>query len=103
VGALAVHGVCGCWGALAVGLFADGSYGFGWNGVSGPVRGLLFSDPGQLLAQLIGVGANVLFVFPVAYGFFKLCDRWFGNRVDPETESIGLDPNEMGADAYPEG
>jgi Amt family ammonium transporter len=103
VGALAVHGVCGCWGALAVGLFADGSYGFGWNGVSGPVRGLLFGDPGQLLAQLIGVGANVLFVFPVAYGFFKLCDRWFGNRVDPETESIGLDPNEMGADAYPEG
>jgi Amt family ammonium transporter len=103
VGALAVHGVCGCWGALAVGLFADGSYGFGWNGVSGPVRGLLFGDPGQLLAQLIGVGANVLFVFPVAYGFFKLVDRWFGNRVDPETEHTGLDETEMGAEAYPEG
>ncbi|HVT08572.1 MAG TPA: ammonium transporter [Polyangia bacterium] len=103
VGAFAVHGVCGCWGALAVGLFADGTYGVGWNGVAGPVRGLLFGDPRQLLAQVIGVAANVLFVFPAAYGFFKLTDRLIGNRVSAEVEWSGLDSSEMGSEAYPPG
>ena len=32
VGAIAVHGVCGTFGVLAVGIFANGSYGAGWNG-----------------------------------------------------------------------
>jgi Amt family ammonium transporter len=103
VGAFAVHGVCGTWGALSLGLFADGTYGIGWNGVAGPVRGLLFGDPSQLVAQVIGVGTNVLFVFPVAYGFFKLTDRFVGNRVNAEVEFTGLDSSEMGSEAYPPG
>ena len=103
VGAIAVHGACGAWGALALGLFADGTYGFGWNGVAGPVRGLVFGDPGQLGAQVIGVVANALFVFGAAYGFFRLVDRLMGNRVDAEVESVGLDTLEMGSDAYPPG
>jgi len=103
VGAVSVHGVCGCWGVLALGLFADGSYGAGWNGVDGPVRGLLFGDARQFVAQLIGVTANVLFVSGAAYAFFRLADRLLGNRVDPETESTGLDTTEMGAEAYPPG
>jgi Amt family ammonium transporter len=101
VGAIAVHGVCGAWGTLAVGLFADGSYGEGWNGVAGPVRGLLFGDPGQLAAQAVGAVTNVTVVFGLAFGFFRVVDRLVGNRVLPEVESTGLDELEMGSDAYP--
>jgi len=44
VGAISVHGVCGLWGILSVGLLADGTYGAGWNGVDGAVRGLFYGD-----------------------------------------------------------
>jgi len=103
VGAISVHGACGAWGALAVGLFADGSYGEGWNGVAGPVRGLLFGDPGQLFAQLVGVVTNLVFVFGLAFAFFHLVERIMGNRVPAEVEQAGLDMMEMGSDAYPRG
>ena len=103
VGAVAVHGACGILGALSVGLLADGSYGEGWNGVSGPVRGLLFGDATQLVAQSIGVLANVVFVFGSAFAFFKVLDRVMGNRVPAEVEYSGLDAMEMGTDAYPRG
>jgi Amt family ammonium transporter len=101
VGAIAVHGVCGAWGTLAVGLFADGSFGSGWNGVAGPVRGVLFGDPGQLAAQAIGVLTNAAVVFSGALVFFRVVDRLIGNRVDAEIETAGLDGMEMGSDAYP--
>jgi len=100
VGAIAVHGCCGAWGTLAVGLFADGNYGSGWNGVSGPVTGLLFGDARQFVAQVIGLVANVVFVFGLSFGFFKLLDRVIGNRVTAEVEWNGLDDAEMGAEAY---
>ncbi len=60
VGAIAVHGVNGAWGLIALGLLADGTYGGGLNG--GPeagVAGLFYGDPKQLLAQVIGIGANL--------------------------------------------
>lgn len=101
VGAITVHGVCGLWGTLAVGLFADGSYGDGWNGVAGPVRGLLFGDPGQLAAQAIAAATNAVVVFALAYGFFRMVERLVGNRVSHEVEWSGLDGLEMGSDAYP--
>src|SRR5258708_31758953 len=58
VGAISVHGTCGLWGVLSVGLFSDGTsnYGGSWNGVSGSVRGLFYGDASQLVAQLIGIG-----------------------------------------------
>ena len=101
VGAIAVHGVCGVWGAIAVGLFADGSFGEGWNGVAGPVRGLLFGDPRQLEAQLVGVVSCGGFVFGASYLLFRILDRLVGNRVAAEVETAGLDDLEMGSDAYP--
>ncbi|MFI5181613.1 MAG: ammonium transporter [Thermoanaerobaculia bacterium] len=103
VGAFPVHGVCGAWGTIALGLFADGTYGAGWNGVAGNVRGLLFGDTSQLVAQITGVVTNVVFVFATSYGFFRLVERIMGNRVPPEVEGNGLDLFEMGSDAYPHG
>ncbi len=101
VGAIAVHGACGVWGALALGIFADGSYGEGWNGVAGPVRGVLYGDPGQLVAQIIGVAVNAIVVFGLAWIFFSIVERTIGNRVLVEVEFTGLDALEMGSDAYP--
>jgi len=89
VGAIAVHGICGIWGALAVGIFADGSYGDGWNAVAGPVRGILYGDSGQFVAQLIGVSVNIVVVFGLAFAFFMIIERTIGNRVIPEVEYTG--------------
>ena len=100
-GAIPVHGVCGLWGALALGIFADGTYGNGWNSVAGPVRGLISGDPGQLVAQLIGVSANAIVVFSLALAFFVIVERTMGNRVLAEVEWSGLDSLEMGSEAYP--
>jgi Amt family ammonium transporter len=43
----------GFWGVLSLGLFADGSYGDGWNGVAGTVKGLFYGDATQFFAELI--------------------------------------------------
>jgi Amt family ammonium transporter len=101
VGAISVHGVCGAWGTLALGLFADGSFGEGWNGVSGTVRGLLFGGGRQLVAQVIGMTSNLLIVFGISYAFFRVVDLLIGNRPAAEVEWAGLDGMEMGSDAYP--
>ena len=65
VGAISVHGTCGLWGVISVGLFADGTsnYGGSWNGVNGSVTGLFYGDASQLVAQLVGVTTLVGFVF----------------------------------------
>ncbi|KAF0139157.1 MAG: ammonium transporter Amt family [Stygiobacter sp.] len=100
VGAVAVHGVNGAWGVLALGLFADGSYGDGWNGVAGTVKGLFYGDAGQFVAQLIGTITAIVFVFAMMYTFFKLQHKLFGIRVNAEDEIAGLDMPEMGIKGY---
>jgi ammonium transporter, Amt family len=101
VGAIAVHGVNGAWGCIALGLFADGTYGDGLNGVAGTVKGLFYGDGGQLAAQVIGVAVDFAFVGAASFVLFKILDLTIGNRVDKETEIKGLDVPEMGIEAYP--
>jgi ammonia channel protein AmtB len=87
---------------ISLGLFADGVYGDGWNGVPGKVTGLFYGAPKQFLAQCIGTLTCFVFVFASFYVFFKVLDAILGNRVSEETELSGLDLPEMGALAYPE-
>ncbi|PAP81768.1 ammonium transporter [Rubrivirga sp. SAORIC476] len=85
VGAVAVHGVCGAWGTLAVALFAADGFSLS-----------------QLGIQAIGVGAAFLWTFPVSYALFKALDLTMGLRISGEGESAGLDVHEHGTVAYPE-
>ncbi|HEX9548866.1 MAG TPA: ammonium transporter [Acidimicrobiales bacterium] len=100
VGAISVHGTCGLWGLIAVGLFADGTYGAGWQGVNGTVKGLFYGDGGQLVAELIGCAVILLWAWGGGWVFFKIQDRIQGIRSSPQDELAGLDLPEMGALAY---
>jgi Amt family ammonium transporter len=104
VGAISVHGTCGLWGVISVGLFADGTsnYGGSWNVVNGSVTGLFYGDPSQLVAQLIGCATLVGIVFTLSYVFNWLVDAIVGQRVGAQSELEGLDLPEMGALGYPE-
>ena len=102
VGAVSVHGVCGAWGMISLGLFADGSYGSGLNNIAGTVKGLFYGGGVQLAAQTVGVIVNFVFVFAVMYLFFKVLDRIVPMRVSEEVEFEGLDQNEVSVTAYPD-
>lgn len=104
VGAISVHGTCGLWGVLSVGLFADGTsnYGGSWNGVTGSVTGLFYGDASQLVAQLVGIVTLVGFVFSFSYALNWILDLILGQRVSAESEIEGLDLPEMGQLGYPE-
>jgi ammonium transporter, Amt family len=108
VGAISVHGVNGLWGVLSLGLFANGKYGAGWNGVvrdkfgSDCVRGLFYGDASQFLAQCLDALVVAVFGFVMAYVWFKISDKITPIRVSKEVELQGLDVPEMGALAYPD-
>lgn len=102
VGAFSVHGVNGIWGVVALGIFADGTYGTGLNGVDTAVKGLLFGGTSQFYAQLIGAATAALYSFCLAYIFFKIQDAVMGIRSAREDEIAGLDLPEMGLLAYPD-
>jgi len=102
VGAVSVHGLNGAWGVLSLGLFADGTYGDGWNSVKGTATGLFYGDGGQLAAQCIGILTNIVYVGAIGYFVFKLLDVTVGLRVDPEQESEGLHQYEVAVIAYPD-
>ena len=93
VGAVAVHGISGAWGVLAVGIFAAGH-----NDVSGLIAG----NAAQLLPQIVGILAAMAWGFGVGFIMFKLIDVTMGLRATDEEEEEGLDEPEHGASAYPE-
>jgi Amt family ammonium transporter len=103
VGAIAVHGIGGTFGVLAVGIFANGKYGAGWNGsgVDG-VEGLLYGSGGQLGAQLVGVVVIWTVILGVAFAFFTLQNKFTkgGIRVPEDMEIEGVDMPEMGVYGY---
>ncbi len=110
-GAISVHGFCGTLGGLCVGIFADGHYGAGWNGVGAAeylgkagqgVTGLLYGDFSQFKCQLLGVGLNIVWAFGVTFIVFKVVNAMKSMRVSPEVEREGLDMPEFGGVAYPE-
>jgi Amt family ammonium transporter len=100
VGAVSVHGTCGAWGLIGLGLFADGTYGNGLNNVPGAVKGLFYGSSAQFFAEVIGVVVNAVFVFVVMYAFFKLLNMIVPLRVPSEVEIEGLDRHEVGVEAY---
>ncbi|WP_088186539.1 ammonium transporter [Desulfosporosinus sp. FKA] len=102
VGAISVHMVNGIWGVISVGIFADGTYGDGLNGVAGGVTGLLYGNVGQFGAQLIDAAVVLVWSIGLSYIFFKILNATLGMRVKPEDELAGLDIPEMGMLAYPE-
>jgi ammonium transporter, Amt family len=102
VGAISVHGVNGAWGLLSLGLFADGTYGDGLNGVAGTVKGLFYGDASQFAAQITGVITNFVFVFAVMYIFFKVSNKLVPMRVAEDIEIEGLDQAEVAVSAYPD-
>jgi Amt family ammonium transporter len=101
-GAISVHGVCGAWGVLAVGIFADGTYGDGWNGISGTVKGILYGDAGQLGAQAIHAIASFVWAMGVTLIIFSIASRFMKIRVSTEAELEGVDMSEFGAVCYPD-
>ena len=110
-GAISVHGYCGWLGAVCVGIFADGTYGAGWNGVGASsylgvagqgVTGLLYGDTSQFLCQLLGATVCVAWAFGATFVVFKLVNAAKTMRVAKEVELEGLDVPEFGMPAYPE-
>jgi Amt family ammonium transporter len=106
IGAVPVHGFCGIWGTLSLGLFACGKYG-----ASGPIspdnsaalKGLFYGGGGKLLfAQFIGSASITFATFAVAMAVMLAVNAFGLLRVSEEGELYGLDLHEHGISAYPE-
>jgi Amt family ammonium transporter len=88
VGAIAVHGVNGFFGTVAVGLFSE-------------KNGLFFTgESTQFITQLLGVSVISLFSFVLTFGIFHALKRTMGIRLSHKAESAGIDAVEFGVEAY---
>ena len=94
VGAISVHGVCGAFGTICVGLFATEDSEF-WK------QGLFYGGgTDQLVSQVIGVVSVAAFVAVAAGLLFSVIKATVGLRVSEEEELAGLDVLEHGAPGY---
>jgi Amt family ammonium transporter len=106
IGAVPVHGFCGIWGTLSLGLFACGQYGstgpFAADN-SAPLKGLFYGGGTTVLtAQAIGSAIITVSTFAVAYAVMWAVNAMGVLRVSEEGEAYGLDLHEHGISAYPE-
>jgi len=106
IGAWPVHGLCGIWGTLSLGLFACGKYGATGPIApdnSAPLTGLFYGGGMQLLiAQAIGSAIVTISTFSVAMVVMLVVNAMGILRVSNEGETYGLDLHEHGISAYPE-
>lgn len=95
VGAISVHGVCGAFGTIAVGLFSnEESEGF-------IAKGLFYGGgTDQLVSQIIGVVSVAAFVFVASTIMFAVIKATIGLRVSEQEEREGLDVHEHGSPGY---
>ena len=93
VGAISVHGTCGLWGLLAVGIFANGN-----NGTSGLIAG----DTAQIVTQLISMAVVLVWALGTGFILFYALKITMGVRVTEAEEMEGVDASEHGLAAYPE-
>ena len=93
VGAISVHGVCGLWGLLAVGIFANGNNG---------TTGLIAGDAAQIVTQLISMAVVLAWALATGFILFAILKATMGVRLSPEEEEMGIDASEHGIIAYPE-
>ena len=106
IGAVPVHGICGIWGTLSLGLFAVGKYGA--TGPLGPdnssvLKGVFYGGGFTLLkAQFIGSAIMTIATFVVSLVLMYAVDLMGLLRVSKEGELEGLDLHEHGISAYPE-
>ena len=91
VSAVSVHGVCGLWGMLAVGIFANGN-----NGVDGLVSG----EGMQIVSQLISIGVVLVWALATGFAMFYILKFTMGVRASREEEEQGMDLSEHGLPAY---
>jgi Amt family ammonium transporter len=106
IGAVPVHGFCGIWGTLSLGLFACGKYGATGPIAadnSAPLTGLFYGGGVTVLtAQAIGSLIVTTATFGVALAVMYLVNATGLLRVSAEGETMGLDLHEHGISAYPE-
>jgi len=106
IGAVPVHGICGIWGTISLGLFACGKYGA--TGPlspdnSAPLKGLFYGGGTQVLvAQVIGSACITLATFAVAMVVMLAVNATGTLRLPAEAELYGMDLHEHGISAYPE-
>lgn len=103
VGAVSVHGVCGAWGTLSIGIFGSRAVDLPyWSDTSAIKDGLIYGGGfHQLFVQFVGVVSVFAFTFITAFILFKILKVTVGLRVSAEEEEMGLDVAEHGQEAYP--